>query len=76
MVLTLSFWNLIAVPVWLLGIAITHVRLRRWWATLCAALITWTVDGSLVPLGAAALGLLSLLFADRVSAYLNRSRQR
>jgi hypothetical protein len=73
--LTLSLWNLIVVPIWLLGIFVTHVRLRRWWATLCAALVAWTVDGLLVPLGAATLGLVSLLFAERVSAYLGRPRQ-
>lgn len=74
-VLDPSLWNLIAVTIYVLGIVITHVRLRNAWVTLGAALVAWTVDGQLVPLGAVTLGLVSLLFARQVSAYLARPRQ-
>ena len=61
--LDLSLWNLIAIPVYVMGVLVTHLRLRNWWITLGAALVAWTVDGQLVPLGAVIAGMVALLFA-------------
>lgn len=55
-----SFWNLVAIVVYVLGVAFTHLRMRRPWMTWSSALLALVVDGQLIPFGAVVFGLVAL----------------
>ena len=61
----MSLWNVIALSLYAGGVVVTHLKMRNWWTTACAALLAFTVDGLLVPFGAIGLGFFSLLVAKR-----------
>lgn len=52
--------NFVSVGIYVVGVLLAHIRLRRWWVTLLAALAAVTVDGVLIPVGAVLIGALSL----------------